>query len=264
MRLSSEPETVEGGGGLSAEPASGADGPPLQGTQAPVGSSAGHQRPSQSSAEEPSSADGLASAEQTPSPSPEGGAAAAGAEEADRSVVVEQLVGFRAQLQAIEAKVSEVARLGDRREALIDRLHEENQRLRVGELAQAQSPVIRELIRTYDLVVTLAAEESPGRRELELVLRRLLDGLEQFGVRLLDVAADTSFDSALHVGVASAPTPGRDLDMTVERTVRVGFVQDGERVLRPADVEVRRYQTSAPGESSHSGERPPHLDEEKA
>jgi molecular chaperone GrpE (heat shock protein) len=167
----------------------------------------------------------------------------------------QQIARVESLIDALTAKLDELVRLGDRRERMIDRLHAENQRLRGGELRQAQAPVIRELIRTYDLVVTLAAQEGSAQTDLELVRRRLLDGVELFGVRPIEVGVDADFDATQHAAVARATTSDRAFDMTVARATRVGFVQDDGHVLRPTDVAVRRY--SAPlhaGGSSVEGQ----------
>jgi molecular chaperone GrpE (heat shock protein) len=178
------------------------------------------------------------------------------ASEADRPEphLFDDIVGpLNARLVAISSRLDELVRLGEHREDLVDRLHAENQRLRAGELAQVQAPVIRELIRTYDVVVTLAAQEGPASADLELVRRRLLDGLEQSGVRSLEPEQGIDFDAARHAAAEAVTTPDPTLDMTVERTLRVGFIQDGERILRPAEVAVRRHrQTPVPGGAESS------------
>lgn len=157
----------------------------------------------------------------------------------------EALAGLAAEVAAVARRMDELVRLGNRREELLDRLHSENQRLRAGETAQVQAPVLREMIRSYDLVLTLAREGSTAGPDLDLVGRRLLDGLEQSGVRSLHPEGGEAFDAECHAAVERVDTPQPDLDMTVARTVRLGFKQDGGRILRPADVAVRRYRADA-------------------
>jgi molecular chaperone GrpE (heat shock protein) len=162
-------------------------------------------------------------------------------EEPAADAVAESLAGLASELSAVARRIDELVRLGDRREQLIDRLHAENQRLRAGEAAQVQAPLLRELIRTHDLIVSLSGEGSAVSSDLELVRRRLLDGLESAGARPIDPEAGAPFDAARHAAIERVETSDPELDMTIARTVRVGFVQDGERVLRPADVAVHRY-----------------------
>lgn len=168
--------------------------------------------------------------------------------------VADALERISADLSSMSRRIDELARLGNRREELIDRLHSENQKLRAGEVAQVQAPVLRELIRSYDLAVTLAREGSPAARDLDLVRHRLLDGLEQAGVRPLEPDRGAEFDPSFHSAAQRVTTDDPGLDMTVAQTVRVGFVQDGQRVLRPADVAVHRYaapSSAVPGESTN-------------
>lgn len=151
------------------------------------------------------------------------------------------LARLAGEVGAFGRRIDELTRLGERREELLDRLHAENQRLRAGEIAQVQAPLLRQIIRGYDLVVSLAADDPAARPALELVQARLLEALEQAGVLPLDPEPEAPFDSARHAAVRRVETATRELDMTVAYGVRVGFVQDGERVLRPADVAVHRH-----------------------
>lgn len=183
----------------------------------------------------------------SPVPEPPAAVEEEGAEE-QFDAVAERLDRLEAQIAGVTRRMDELVRLGDRREDLVDRLHADNQRLRVGELAQAQAPVVRELIRTFDLVVKLAGD-SDDRGDLELVRRRLLDGLEQVGVRPLEPEPGTAFDVSHETAVERTETEDQALDMTISRTLRVGFVQDGERTLRPAEVVVRSFR-SPPAEGA--------------
>ncbi|HEX6518498.1 MAG TPA: nucleotide exchange factor GrpE [Streptosporangiaceae bacterium] len=145
------------------------------------------------------------------------------------------------EVGAFGRRIEELTRLGERREHLLDRLHAENQRLRAGEVAQVQAPLLRQIIRSYDLVVSLAANDAAARSALELVRNHLLEALEQAGVRPLDPEPESPFDAVRHTAVRRVETAIGELDMTVAYSLRAGFVQDGERVLRPADVAVHRH-----------------------
>lgn len=151
------------------------------------------------------------------------------------------LAEMTGKLDSLDRVTHELVRMSDRRDSLIDKLHEENQRLRAGEIAQAQAPVIREFIRTYDLVVDLQ-QPSEAPRELEVVRRRLLDGLAQVGVRPIVVREMSEFDSRQHAAIGSEPTADPHADMRIHSTARAGFVIDGERVVRPAEVRVWRHE----------------------
>lgn len=171
-------------------------------------------------------------------------------------LILDALGRLAGEIAGIGRRIDELVRLGDRREQLIDRLHAENQRLRAGEVAQVQAPVLREMIRGYDLVVSLQSSDSPANPDLDLVRRRLLDGLEQAGVRPLTLDDGAPFDAAFHSAVERVDTSQPELDMTVERTVRVGFAQDAERLLRPADVAVWRLRDHGAAEALPSEPAP--------
>lgn len=156
----------------------------------------------------------------------------------------EAIESLRDELAVLGRRVDELVRLADRREDLVDRLHADNQRLRAGEIAQVQAPILRELIRSYDVVVKLAGD-SAAAKDLEFVRRGLLDSLERAGVRLSAPEEGAPFDPGQQVAVERAETADPAADMTVARTLRPGFVQDGTRVLRPAEVAVQRYGAAA-------------------
>ena len=209
----------------------------------------------------PTPAHGGESATPADSPPPETPAedASVGSEpvaEPAPDLILDALGRLAGEIAGIGRRIDELVRLGDRREQLIDRLHAENQRLRAGEVAQVQAPVLREMIRGYDLVVSLQSSDSPANPDLDLVRRRLLDGLEQAGVRPLTLDDGAPFDAAFHSAVERVDTSQPELDMTVERTVRVGFAQDAERLLRPADVAVWRLRDHGAAEALPSEPAP--------
>lgn len=155
------------------------------------------------------------------------------------SSLASELEAVRDLLASHSQRLDELVRIGDRREDQIDRLHEENQRLRAGEIALVQAPPMRELIRTYDLVLQLQAES--GNLDLELVRRRLMDAFEQVGVRIFEPADGEAFDHDYHLAVDTMSTAAEEEHMTVVTTTRPGFARIGGEVVRPAGVRVRRY-----------------------
>ena len=167
------------------------------------------------------------------------------------AAMAESLAEMTAEVAAISKRLDELVRLADRREQAIDRLHEERDRLRAGEVAQIQAPVVREMIRSYDLVNDLAGGTPESGSDLDYVRTRLLDGLDAIGTRPVEPELGARFDSSRHAAVERLDTDDAALDMTVARIVRVGFLKDGERLLRPADVAVHR---SRPGAQAATGD----------
>ena len=155
-------------------------------------------------------------------------------------------------LERHSLRLDELVRIGARREDLIDRLHEENQRLRAGEIVLVQAPLIRELIRTYDLVLQLSGDS--GDKDLDLVRRRLLDAFEQVGVLAFEATDGEAFDHDRHLAVHAAATAVEDEHMTVAATSRPGFARVGGEVIRPVEVRVLRYTKPAPVEAADEPE----------
>jgi molecular chaperone GrpE (heat shock protein) len=147
------------------------------------------------------------------------------------------------QAEAVAEQVAEMVRLQRRHDTLVDRLHDENQRLRAGELAQAQAPLIRDLLRLHDDIVKLdgGGTTATGRSDLGPILKSLLGILDRAGVEPFTPELGAPFDPASQQGVGRVPAEDPSADRTVARTVRCGFRQVGGRVLRPADVDVYQF-----------------------
>lgn len=145
------------------------------------------------------------------------------------------------QAEAVSEQVAEMVRLQRRHDVLVDRLHDENQRLRAGELAQAQAPLIRDLLRLHDNIAELDGDAADGEGSvLGEVRKSLLGILDRAGVESFAPDAGTPFDPATQQGVGRVPADDPAVDNTVARVIRCGFRQIGGRVLRPADVEIHR------------------------
>ncbi|MGH2769192.1 MAG: nucleotide exchange factor GrpE [Actinomycetota bacterium] len=152
------------------------------------------------------------------------------------------------------------------REAVIDRLHEENQRLKAGETNRILDPILRDLIRLHDELERTArswagqGDPSPSEvaenfasiaLEVELILGRL--GVERFSARPGD-----SFSRHEHRAVGALDADDASLENTVAEVLRSGF-RTGERPIRPVEVKIFR---ALPGASTASiareaGRHPP-------
>ena len=148
---------------------------------------------------------------------------------------------------ALDRRVGELARLGSHHEELIDKLHAENQALRKGELTQALAPLLRDLIRLSDQLVQLdETSPEPGKGDASLANRQVLEILARSGVRVDEAQAGDAFDPAVHHGVGRVPTDDPGADGTIGVVRRPGFVGPDGRVLRPAEVEVHRFEPPEP------------------
>ncbi|GAA4616331.1 hypothetical protein GCM10023195_72570 [Actinoallomurus liliacearum] len=129
------------------------------------------------------------------------------------------------------------------RERVIDRLYEDNQRLRHGELQAAFEPVRAALYRLYDLVRREAERETVDAAHTPVLLAAIADELAEVlartGVERMPVAAGEAFDPARHRPAGVQDVDDAELDGTVARVQRAGFVR-GDRIARRAEVIVAR------------------------
>jgi molecular chaperone GrpE (heat shock protein) len=129
------------------------------------------------------------------------------------------------------------------RERVIDRLHEENQRLRHGELQAAFEPVRTALYRLYDLVRHESERETADPAHLPKLLAAVADELAEViartGVELMTVGEGDPFDPARHRPMGVRTVDEAELDGTVVTVQRTGFVR-GDKVVRRAEVIVAR------------------------
>lgn len=152
------------------------------------------------------------------------------------------------RLAEIAARVEESNRLGLERERIIDRLHEENQRLKAGEIQQIVTPIFRDLVRLFDdLSGSVLEYRSSSEPKLLDVARDLAcfrdvvsDILYRHGIERYEVDPGGAFDAKTHRVIRVAATSDPALDRTVARVVRPGFRSEA-RVLRAAEVEVYRH-----------------------
>lgn len=168
-----------------------------------------------------------------------------------------------ARIDALTAAVSELTRIGKDRERVIDRLHEENQKLRAGEIQQALAPVIRDLIRLYDDLAGMAESCSnsadDGRRAMakdwEIFSDTVLDMLYRQGVERFKADAGTAFNAREHNGKGFITSDDKNLDNTIARMVRYGF-QGAAGIVRHAQVEVYRCKPVDKSSSAEAGSPP--------
>jgi molecular chaperone GrpE len=159
-------------------------------------------------------------------------------------------------LQAVQRELRGADERAAARERIIDRLHEDNQRLRAGDRQLVLRPVLADLQRLRnDLLrqsaaipadITAAAMAALLRsyaQETEL-------SLERGGVAVLSPAPGDPFDASRHRPQAVLPAPGPEADATVAETLADGYLETVTgRVLAPATVSVFRW-TKQPEEIS--------------
>ncbi|WP_141584240.1 nucleotide exchange factor GrpE [Actinomadura sp. WMMA1423] len=195
------------------------------------------------------------------------GSAAAPAGAALRAEVRDALAGLAARLDREHERAAH-------REAVIDRLHEENQRLRRGELQAMLEPVRAALYRLHDQARREAdrlrapgLSEAPDPRRTAVLLAAVADdvadALARLGVERFTVEPGAPYDASRHRPVAVTPVDDPVADGTVTAVQSDGFEQSG-KVLRKAAVSVGRLaepasaagpaEPASAGEASHNGQ----------
>lgn len=164
-----------------------------------------------------------------------------------RAEVRDALAGLAARLDREHERAAH-------RESVIDRLHEENQRLRRGELRTMLEPVRAALYRVHDQARRLATAEDAGATAdlLDALADDVADALARLGVERFRAEPGQPYDPSRHrpVAVAAVAEPGRD--GTVVEVRSDGF-EEGGRVLRKAQVSVGRLEPRANGAAEAPG-----------
>ncbi|HEX2315295.1 MAG TPA: nucleotide exchange factor GrpE [Thermomonospora sp.] len=154
---------------------------------------------------------------------------------------------------ALAAEVARLAAAVERgheraahRESVIDRLHEDVQALRRGELQAMFDPVRAVLFRLHDLTGREARrwaadppEPAHAAALLAAVTDEIAEALARTGVERFTVAPGDPFDPARHRPVATETVEDPALDGVVVGVCSDGFAR-ADRVVRKADVRVGR------------------------
>jgi molecular chaperone GrpE len=154
------------------------------------------------------------------------------------------------QLSSIEGQLAEFNRRAAHREAVIDRLHAENQELRAGLWRAALEPAVTDLIRLHDALTSEAARagDLSGKMmrsfaaDVELILDRC--GIESFAA-----SSGEPYQPGQHKPVGVIPTSDPEQDGTLAEVVAVGFRErDQGRTRRP--LHARFYQYHMPNQQT--------------
>ena len=166
---------------------------------------------------------------------------------------------IQAQLATLDTRVASLAGATERQQDVVLRLHDENQRLRRGELQQAIAPLARHLVELVDQVehlLTHGGDDAPG--PLEIVRRGILEGLRRNGVDRVEIVVGAPFDAERHYAIGVLPTPDAALDGHVAE-VRNGlylWAADG-RVMRAGQVSVYQVENAAARDTTDTTTRDP-------
>jgi molecular chaperone GrpE len=167
--------------------------------------------------------------------------------------VLAVLSELRASLAALESRAAQEHDRAQAREAVIDRLHAEVERLRAGEVRAILRPAATDLRRLRDDLLTQACSvpETMTGGEVIALLESYADSvaliLERCGIVTVKPAKDTRFDPRQQQVTGIAETGDRSLDGLVAAVVGDGYAEaDGGRPVAPARVVVYRHAGDGP------------------
>lgn len=161
---------------------------------------------------------------------------------------------LHAELRAIRREITVLAvREQERaafREAVIDRLHAENQALRQRDVDMMLEPVRRGLYRLYDLAgreaVRWSGQAAPPPEHagplLTMFAEEICEVLARTGVEPFTPALGEPYDPARHRPLDTADVLDEALHGTVVRVLTDGFAR-GDKIARRADVVIGKLRT---------------------
>jgi molecular chaperone GrpE len=174
----------------------------------------------------------------------------------------EALRAIKALHATIEGLASQVGREHDRakaREGVIDRLHEEAQRLRAGEARELLRPVLADLRRLRDDLLGQARSvpETMSSDNVALLLESYADSvvmiLERYGIIAVRPVPQAPFDPRRHRATGAVAAPEQGLDGMIAAVLADGYEDaDTGATVAPARVTVYRH-AAAEGPDGQGG-----------
>lgn len=158
------------------------------------------------------------------------------------------------RLDRIEVQLGEFHRRSAHREAIIDRLHEENRQFRDGLRKVILEPVVTDLLRLYDSMTREATRLSVADPKAGKFLTSYADevelAVERCGYELFPAVTGEAYRSGRHTPGGTVPTADRALDNTVAEPIAPGLLEIGTgKVRRPARARFFSYSDADPAES---------------
>ena len=155
----------------------------------------------------------------------------------------------------VEGQLSEFHRRSAHRESLIDRLHEENQRLRGGIGRVVLEPVVADLIRLYDQLSREARRLGADGQADPLLWSFAEDVaqiLDRCGYEVFSAEPGDPFLRERHRPLAVVPCDDESRHNTVAEVVAAGFLErDTGRIRRPLHARFHQYSPARNGTPDH-------------
>ena len=149
-----------------------------------------------------------------------------------------------ARLGQVETQLAEFHRRSAHRESVIDRLHEENQRLRDGLGRILLEPVVADLIRLYDQLDREVRRLDAAGQDRQLMWSFAEDVaqiLDRCGIEIFSAEPGDPFERERHRPLGVVTCDDLEQHNTVADVAGVGFYERETRVVRRR-VQARFYQ----------------------
>ncbi|HEU4710269.1 MAG TPA: nucleotide exchange factor GrpE [Pyrinomonadaceae bacterium] len=161
------------------------------------------------------------------------------------------------RIETLAALLEETNRLSNERERIIDRLHQENQSLKQGELQQALLPVLRDSIRLFDDLNKTAKNYATRENlvpanvahDFQCFADTVSDILYRHGVDRYTAGEGDAFNSKEHRVLGVVQTSEKEKDRTIARTIHEGF-RSNLAIVRLLEAEVYKYVSDAARENN--------------
>jgi molecular chaperone GrpE (heat shock protein) len=155
------------------------------------------------------------------------------------------LAELAGRLDEVEKRLGEFHQRAAHREGIIDRLHEENQRLHDGFGRMVLEPVVADLIRLYDQLDREADRLEADGRDGQLMrsfAEDVAEILDRCGFEVFSAEVGDPFERGRHRPVELVACDDESVHNTVAEVVSVGFFdRDADRVRRPVHARFHQY-----------------------
>jgi molecular chaperone GrpE len=172
--------------------------------------------------------------------------------------VTAALSDLAARCGRIEEQLGEFHQRSAHREAVIDRLHAENQRLGSGLGRIILEPVVTDLIRLHDQLAAEARRLGADGQDQRLIWSFADDVaqiLDRCGIDMLTAEPGDPFDHERHRALAVVVCGDEARHNTLAEVVAAGFVErESGRVRRP--VQARVHRCAASDDNADSADAP--------
>ncbi|MGH3202347.1 MAG: nucleotide exchange factor GrpE [Streptosporangiaceae bacterium] len=166
------------------------------------------------------------------------------------------LAELAGRLDDVEQRLGEFHQRAAHREGIINRLHEENQRLHDGFGRMLLEPMVADLIRLYDQLereaVRLKADGQDDRL-MRSFAEDVAEILDRCGFEVFSAEVGDPFERGRHRPVELVACDDESAHNTVAEVVAVGFFdRDADRVRRPVHARFHQYAQSSEARPARS------------